>query len=126
MIGDCYELHPTIVDGSGLSRADRSSPGEVVDLLHVIWHTPIGRELSSCTARRSGVNGTVQSIGPGTPAQGHCIAKTGTLNNVTNLAGYCTARDHHMLAFAVMIDGPVNWAALPDARARSSARSLSI
>ena len=84
----------------------------MVDLLHVIWHTPIGRELSAALPT-VGVNGTVQSIGTGTPAQGHCIAKTGTLNNVTNLAGYCTARDHHMLAFAVMIDGPANWAAYP-------------
>jgi serine-type D-Ala-D-Ala carboxypeptidase/endopeptidase (penicillin-binding protein 4) len=99
-------LHPTIVDGSGLSRSDHSSPGQVVDLLRTMWHTPLGRELSD-SLPVVGVNGTVQSIGTGTPAQGHCIAKTGTLNNVTNLAGYCTARDHHTLAFAVMIDGPM-------------------
>jgi serine-type D-Ala-D-Ala carboxypeptidase/endopeptidase (penicillin-binding protein 4) len=107
-----YGLHPTILDGSGLSRDDHSSPGEVVDLLRMIWHTPTGRELASALPV-VGVNGTVQSIGNKTPAQGNCIAKTGTLNNVTNLAGYCTARDHHTLAFAVMIDGPANWAAYP-------------
>ncbi len=45
-------------------------------------------------------------------AQGGCSAKTGTLNYVTNLSGYCTARNHHMLAFALMIDGPGNWTAL--------------
>jgi D-alanyl-D-alanine carboxypeptidase/D-alanyl-D-alanine-endopeptidase (penicillin-binding protein 4) len=112
LMASAYDLHPAIVDGSGLSRSDSSSPGQVVDLLHVIWNTPVGRELSAALPT-VGVNGTVQSIGTGTPAQGKCIAKTGTLNNVTNLAGYCTARDHHTLAFAVMIDGPANWAAYP-------------
>jgi serine-type D-Ala-D-Ala carboxypeptidase/endopeptidase (penicillin-binding protein 4) len=107
-----YGLHPAIVDGSGLSRSDSSSPGEVVGLLRAVWHTRVGHELAAALPT-VGVNGTVQSIGTGTPAQGNCIAKTGTLNNVTNLAGYCTARDHHTLAFAVMIDGPANWAAYP-------------
>ncbi|HTX09823.1 MAG TPA: D-alanyl-D-alanine carboxypeptidase [Solirubrobacteraceae bacterium] len=107
-----YGLHPTILDGSGLSHSDSSSPGEVVALLRTVWHTRTGRELAAALPT-VGVNGTVQSIGTGTPAQGRCIAKTGTLNNVTNLAGYCTARDHHTLAFAVMIDGPANWAAYP-------------
>jgi D-alanyl-D-alanine carboxypeptidase/D-alanyl-D-alanine-endopeptidase (penicillin-binding protein 4) len=58
-----------------------------------------------------GVSGTVQNIGVHTPAQGHCIAKTGTLNDVTNLAGYCTNRARHVLAFALFIDGPPNFIA---------------
>jgi serine-type D-Ala-D-Ala carboxypeptidase/endopeptidase (penicillin-binding protein 4) len=108
---DSFGLHPKIVDGSGLSRDDSSSPGEVVDLLRVVAGTAIGHELDE-SLPLVGVNGTVQTIGTRTPAQGHCIAKTGTLNFVTNLAGYCTARDHHRLAFALMIDGPPNWTAL--------------
>jgi D-alanyl-D-alanine carboxypeptidase/D-alanyl-D-alanine-endopeptidase (penicillin-binding protein 4) len=55
-----------------------------------------------------GVNGTTRRIGKGTIAQGRCIAKTGTLNYVTNLAGYCHARRGHMLAFALFLDGPSN------------------
>ena len=39
-----------------------------------------------------GVSGTVQNIAAHTAAQGQCIAKTGTLNYVTNLAGYCNTR----------------------------------
>jgi serine-type D-Ala-D-Ala carboxypeptidase/endopeptidase (penicillin-binding protein 4) len=105
-----FGLHPNIVDGSGLSRDDRSSPGEIVDLLRVVNGTPIGHVLDE-SLPLVGVNGTVQTIGTRTAAQGHCIAKTGTLNNVTNLAGYCTARDHHRLAFALLIDGPPNWTA---------------
>ncbi|HEY4825746.1 MAG TPA: D-alanyl-D-alanine carboxypeptidase/D-alanyl-D-alanine-endopeptidase [Solirubrobacteraceae bacterium] len=104
-------IHPTIVDGSGLSRSDRSSPGQVVDLLRRIWKTPTGNVLSA-SLPVMGVSGTVQGIAPHTVAQGRCIAKTGTLNYVTNLAGYCTARNHHVLAFALMIDGPGNWTAI--------------
>jgi len=107
---DSLGLHPRIVDGSGLSRSDRSSPGEVVDLLKTMWNTPTGRILSA-SLPVVGVSGTVQGIAAKTAAQGRCIAKTGTLNYVTNLAGYCTARDGHVLAFALMIDGPGNWTA---------------
>jgi len=104
-------LHPKIVDGSGLSRSDRSSPGEVVDLLKTVWNTPNGRILTA-SLPTVGVSGTVQNIAAHTAAQGRCVAKTGTLNYVTNLAGYCTAADNHVLAFALMIDGPGNWTAI--------------
>ena len=106
-----FGLHPTIVDGSGLSRSDRSSPGQVVALLRTMWNTPIGRALSA-SLPVMGESGTVQRIAPHTVARGRCIAKTGTLNYVTNLAGYCTTRNDHTLAFALMIDGPGNWTAL--------------
>jgi D-alanyl-D-alanine carboxypeptidase/D-alanyl-D-alanine-endopeptidase (penicillin-binding protein 4) len=75
-----------------------------------MWKTPIGQTLSA-SLPVVGVNGTVQRIAAHTVAQGRCIAKTGTLNYVTNLAGYCTTRDRHVLAFALMIDGPPNWTA---------------
>jgi D-alanyl-D-alanine carboxypeptidase/D-alanyl-D-alanine-endopeptidase (penicillin-binding protein 4) len=106
-----YGLHPRIVDGSGLSRADSSSPREVVALLRDVFPTEVGRVLSA-SLPTVGVNGTVRRIGTGTAAQGRCIAKTGTLNYVTNLAGYCRSRGHHRIAFALFIDGPQNWQAL--------------
>jgi D-alanyl-D-alanine carboxypeptidase/D-alanyl-D-alanine-endopeptidase (penicillin-binding protein 4) len=105
-----FGLHPAIVDGSGLSRSDRSSPGQVVALLRTMWNTPVGRTLAD-SLPVVGVSGTVQQIGFHTFAQGRCVAKTGTLNFVTNLAGYCTAQDHHVIAFALMLDGPPNWTA---------------
>ena len=107
---DDYGLHPRILDGSGLSRNDRSSPLDVVDLLREIWGTRVGRQLAGALPT-VGKEGTVIGIGVKTPASGNCVAKTGTLNQVTNLAGYCRARDHHMLAFAFFIDGPWNGAA---------------
>jgi D-alanyl-D-alanine carboxypeptidase/D-alanyl-D-alanine-endopeptidase (penicillin-binding protein 4) len=106
-----YDVQARIVDGSGLSRQDGSSPAEVVALLRQVWHTPVGRMLTG-SLPVVGVSGTVQTIAAKTPAQGRCFAKTGTLNGVTNLAGYCAARGHHSLAFALFIDGPPNWSAL--------------
>ena len=107
-IASSYDLHPTILDGSGLSRNDRTSPLEVVDLLREVWHTPVGDEVAA-SLPTVGVNGTVQAIGLKTAAVRRCIAKTGTLDNVTNLAGYCQSRSGHTLAFATFIDGPPNW-----------------
>jgi D-alanyl-D-alanine carboxypeptidase/D-alanyl-D-alanine-endopeptidase (penicillin-binding protein 4) len=110
-VASTYGLHPGILDGSGLSRGDRSSPLEIVDLLRQAWGTTVGRELVAALPT-VGRNGTVQGIGVKTPAAGHCVAKTGTLDYVTNLAGYCHSRSHHVLAFALFVDGPANAAAV--------------
>jgi D-alanyl-D-alanine carboxypeptidase/D-alanyl-D-alanine-endopeptidase (penicillin-binding protein 4) len=67
----------------------------------------VGGELAA-SLPTVGREGTVQYVGAKTPAAGRCIAKTGTLDYVTNLAGYCRTRDDHMLAFALMFDGPAN------------------
>lgn len=110
-IATAYDVHPAVIDGSGLSRADRSSPGQVVALLRRVWRTPLGSSLWRALPT-VGVNGTVRTIGVHTPAQGHCVAKTGTLDGVTNLAGYCHASGGHVLAFALFLDGPSNARAL--------------
>jgi D-alanyl-D-alanine carboxypeptidase/D-alanyl-D-alanine-endopeptidase (penicillin-binding protein 4) len=102
-----FGVAPRIVDGSGLSRSDRSSPQQVVHLLKEVWGTSIGQALQA-DLPVVGVSGTARRIGAGTSAQGRCVAKTGTLNDVTNLAGYCGARGGHELAFALFIDGPNN------------------
>ncbi len=111
-IASSYRLHPTIFDGSGLDRDDHTTPEQVVTLLRESWRTPTG-DLLYAALPIVGRQGTVVSLGVGSPAQGHCVAKTGTLDNVTNLAGYCQGGGGHELAFALMIDGPTNAAAFP-------------
>ncbi len=110
-IADTYSLHPKILDGSGLSRNDRSSPLEVVDLLREVSGTRVGRALVA-SLPTVGKEGTVRGIGLKTAAVGSCVAKTGTLNYVTNLAGYCHSRGGHTLAFALFADGPDNGTAV--------------
>jgi D-alanyl-D-alanine carboxypeptidase/D-alanyl-D-alanine-endopeptidase (penicillin-binding protein 4) len=41
----------------------------------------------------------------GTAAAGRCQAKTGTLSDVSALAGYCRAVSGHDLVFAVIMNG---------------------
>jgi serine-type D-Ala-D-Ala carboxypeptidase/endopeptidase (penicillin-binding protein 4) len=106
-IASRYGLHPTIYDGSGLGRQDRSSPKQIVQLETELWHTRIGDDLEA-TLPTVGVDGTVQTIGVKTAAARHCVAKTGSLDGVSNLAGYCSARGGQRIAFAILIDGPDN------------------
>jgi D-alanyl-D-alanine carboxypeptidase/D-alanyl-D-alanine-endopeptidase (penicillin-binding protein 4) len=97
-------VHPKVVDGSGLSEEDRTSPYEVVGLLNEIAHTELGTVLRGDLAQ-AGQTGTLAERMRGTAAEGRCQAKTGTLTGVSNLAGYCTAADGDELAFAFFNDG---------------------
>ncbi len=106
-----YGIRPHIVDGSGLSRSDSSSPQQVVQLLRELHGTATGQAVVGALPV-VGVDGTTKTIAVRTAAQGRCEAKTGTLNGVTNLAGYCHSRGGKLLAFALFVDGPSNWSAL--------------
>jgi len=97
-------LHPTVLDGSGLSEADRTSPYEVADLLVELAPTPTGTILRDSLAV-AGRTGTLKLRMRHTAAAGRCQGKTGTLTGVSNLVGYCQAADGHLLAFAIFNDG---------------------
>jgi D-alanyl-D-alanine carboxypeptidase/D-alanyl-D-alanine-endopeptidase (penicillin-binding protein 4) len=88
----------TVVDGSGLSRGDRESPRQVVTLLAAM-RTNIAFAAALPVAGRSG---TLALRMRHSAAQDHCKAKTGTLSNVSALAGYCHTPNGHLLAFAFM------------------------
>jgi D-alanyl-D-alanine carboxypeptidase/D-alanyl-D-alanine-endopeptidase (penicillin-binding protein 4) len=97
-------LHPQVVDGSGLSTEDQTSPYEVVTLLDELAHTSLGTTLRGDLAV-AGRTGTLSERMRGTAAQGRCEGKTGTLTGVSNLVGYCAAADGDDLAFAFFTDG---------------------
>lgn len=103
-IGSLLGIHPHVVDGSGLSEADRTSPYQVADLLVELAPTPIGAVLREHLAV-AGRTGTLALRMRGTAATGRCQGKTGTLTGVSNLVGYCNALDGHLLAFAIFTDG---------------------
>lgn len=94
-----------VVDGSGLSRADRTSPRAVVTLLtELSGDAPTGQALRSSLAV-AGRAGTLKTRMRGTAAAGRCQAKTGTLDFVSNLAGWCNAAGGHTIVFALEMDG---------------------
>jgi D-alanyl-D-alanine carboxypeptidase/D-alanyl-D-alanine-endopeptidase (penicillin-binding protein 4) len=96
-----FGIDPRFNDGSGLSRADATSPIQVVTLLKQMYSNPYFFDSLAV----AGQTGTLQHEAIGTAAQGVCHAKTGTLHDVAALAGYCQARDGHELAFAFLANG---------------------
>ena len=98
-----FGVHPRIVDGSGLSRADRTTPRQVVRLLETMHHQEVAGSFESSLAV-AGRTGTIRKRMRGTPAQDRCKAKTGTLIGVSSLAGICTATGGHTIAFAMLMN----------------------
>jgi serine-type D-Ala-D-Ala carboxypeptidase/endopeptidase (penicillin-binding protein 4) len=94
------DLSPQVYDGSGLSRADRSSPRQVVGLLREM----VDRRVFYRSLAVTGRSGTVASRMRHTVAQGRCHTKTGTLHDASNLAGYCEATNGHTVAFAILMN----------------------
>jgi serine-type D-Ala-D-Ala carboxypeptidase/endopeptidase (penicillin-binding protein 4) len=91
-----FGVRPQIADGSGLSRADRTSPRQVVTLLNALRADTTLRAALPVAGR----SGTLAERMRRTSAQDRCQAKTGTLSNVSALAGYCRTPNGHLLAFA--------------------------
>jgi serine-type D-Ala-D-Ala carboxypeptidase/endopeptidase (penicillin-binding protein 4) len=97
-------IHPHVVDGSGLSRSDLTSPQQVADLLIELAPTAIGSALRGDLAV-AGRTGTLERRMRHTAAAGRCEGKTGSLIGVSNLVGYCQSTDGHLVAFAIFDDG---------------------
>jgi D-alanyl-D-alanine carboxypeptidase/D-alanyl-D-alanine-endopeptidase (penicillin-binding protein 4) len=93
-----FKIAPKIADGSGLSRQNATSPRQVVTLLDGM-RAQQGFRTSMPVAGRTG---TLAKRMRGTSAQDRCQAKTGTLSNVSGLAGYCRTANNHLIAFAFL------------------------
>ncbi len=95
-----FGLHPKLNDGSGLSRADRTSPAQVVHLLERMQSDTWFWDSLSIAA----VRGTMKTEMRRTRAAGNCRGKTGTLHDVANMVGYCRARTGDDLVFAFLLN----------------------
>jgi D-alanyl-D-alanine carboxypeptidase/D-alanyl-D-alanine-endopeptidase (penicillin-binding protein 4) len=93
-----YGVRPQTADGSGLSRANHTSPRQVVTLLRALRANSALRAALPVAGR----SGTLIDRMRRTSAQDRCQAKTGTLSNVSALAGYCRTPNGHLLAFAFL------------------------
>jgi D-alanyl-D-alanine carboxypeptidase/D-alanyl-D-alanine-endopeptidase (penicillin-binding protein 4) len=97
-----FGVHPRIVDGSGLSRADRTTPRQVVRLLERMEGSEVGPEFGA-SLPVAGRTGTMRRRMRGTVAQDRCRTKTGTLRAVSALAGYCETTGGRTVAFAMLM-----------------------
>jgi serine-type D-Ala-D-Ala carboxypeptidase/endopeptidase (penicillin-binding protein 4) len=99
---DDFGVRPRIADGSGLSRDDRTTPREVVRLLERMHGQDVGQTFRESLAI-PGSTGTVKRRMRGTPAR-RCRVKTGSLRDVSALAGYCAAVGGRELGFALLFN----------------------
>lgn len=101
-------------DGSGLSRLNLCTPSLVARLLWHLWRSRFRNDVLS-SLPRPGEPGTLRTRMIGTLAERSVAAKTGTLNNVSNLAGYVTTRDGEVLSVVIM----TNHLLVPESVARN-------
>jgi D-alanyl-D-alanine carboxypeptidase/D-alanyl-D-alanine-endopeptidase (penicillin-binding protein 4) len=90
-----------IVDGSGLSRLDRLTARALVVLLRTAERDPGIRLPFLASLAIAGVSGTLRDRLRRRPARGRVIAKTGTTNEASALAGFVRRR----YVFAILQNG---------------------
>jgi D-alanyl-D-alanine carboxypeptidase/D-alanyl-D-alanine-endopeptidase (penicillin-binding protein 4) len=91
------------VDGSGLSRSNAASPQEVGRLLVAVARDETDAAAFARSLATAGREGTLADRMEGTAAEGACAGKTGTLDGVSALSGYCETGGH-TIAFATLFN----------------------
>lgn len=116
-----------IENGSGLSRRNRATPAAVGRFLRSM----AGKSSAVASAFRdslavAGRTGTLAYRMGGTAAEGRCQAKTGTLNGVSALSGYCRSASNERFVFSLLFGGRVDTDAARTAQDRAAALIASL
>jgi len=94
----------SIADGSGVSHYNLVSAELILEIMKYMYYKRKDLfVLFYNSLAVAGVDGTLRNRMKNTSAQNNVHAKTGTLNGVSNLSGYVTAKNGHFLAFSIMI-----------------------
>lgn len=93
-----------IVDGSGLSHANKTTPSLQTTILRYASSNKDIIEPLYEALPIAGVDGTLSRRMTGTAAQRNVRAKTGTVNGVQTLSGYVTAPNGHQLVFSILVN----------------------
>jgi D-alanyl-D-alanine carboxypeptidase/D-alanyl-D-alanine-endopeptidase (penicillin-binding protein 4) len=105
---------PLVENGSGLSREERITPEALANLLrHAVRHPQGSAFVQSLSI--AGVKGTAARMaqGPNSAARGNAWLKTGTLRDVTGVAGYVNAANGARYAVVAFVNHPNAPAARP-------------
>jgi serine-type D-Ala-D-Ala carboxypeptidase/endopeptidase (penicillin-binding protein 4) len=106
---------PVIENGSGLSRKERSSAAAINALLQLAAASPNAQVFANSMGT-AGVDGTVARMkdrNGNSAAIGQAQLKTGTLRDVTAIAGYANAANGQRYSLAAIINHPNAGAARP-------------
>ena len=105
---------PVLDNGAGLSRTERITPDALVGLLrHAAAHPQGSQFVQSLSI--AGINGTTARMARGaqSAARGNAWLKTGTLRDVTGIAGYVNAVNGQRYAVVGFVNDPNAPAARP-------------
>lgn len=106
---------PVVENGSGLSRSERVTAASLTALLQRAAGGPEGRVFEQSLSI-AGVDGTTRSLAnrnPSSEAIGNARLKTGTLRDVSAIAGYAIGRSGQSYSVVGMINHPNAPAARP-------------
>lgn len=92
-------------NGSGLYKGNLLTPRQVVELLDRMVDRPVYPEFSA-SLPIAGTDGTLSGRLGKAVTRGTLRGKTGSLNEVTALAGYLTTKSGRTLAYAILINDP--------------------
>jgi D-alanyl-D-alanine carboxypeptidase/D-alanyl-D-alanine-endopeptidase (penicillin-binding protein 4) len=117
------DVRPQVVDGSGLSRSNRTNARQVVLLLDAMSEGRDGPVFTRSLAV-AGRTGTLEDRMRKGSATGRCRAKTGTLSDVSALAGICQTAGGRRVGFAFLMNGvyPTSARTLQDRMVNAIAR----
>ncbi len=96
-------VNEVIVDGSGLSRYNLTTPRTIIRLLEEMYRDPVNYPLFLRSLAMAGRDGTLAYRMRATPAEGKVMAKSGTMNGISTLSGYLTTSTGEPLAFSILI-----------------------
>ena len=96
-----------IADGSGLSLYDYVTVELLVRVLRYAWQWDHIRIPFIEALPIAGIDGTLEKRMIRTSAHGNVRAKTGTVEGVSSLAGYCRTSEGHFLCYAIINQGIV-------------------
>ncbi len=93
-------------DASGMSHANKVTSAQLTELLYLVrtapWYGAFAQGLPVAGVSDRFVGGTLRNRLTAAPAKGNVVAKTGSLDNVSALAGYAQTKDGETLIFSVL------------------------
>jgi len=91
------------LDGSGVSPMNRMTPQVMIDLLSVMYRSPLKEDFQS-TLAVGGQSGTFKYYFKSGIAAGNIMGKSGTMNGVRNYTGYVKNKYGETIAFCLMMN----------------------
>lgn len=92
-------------DGSGLSSGNRAGAADLVRFLRAMDRHPHGELWRSTLALAGDSAGTLRHRFKDSATRGQILAKTGSLERVSTLAGYAKGRSGRTYVFAILLNG---------------------